>query len=123
MADLEADGMAADLHSFAAAELSALTQTGATVAALDALIRLGRSCESFDPKLDAIGREVRAIRAEYSNTNILIYTEYADSQLAALRALQPVAGGEVLIWRSVGTIPNGIGRGSRNALPRPTASF
>jgi superfamily II DNA or RNA helicase len=96
MADLEADGMAADLHSFAAAELSALTQTGATVAALDALIRLGEAAESFDPKLDAIGREVRAIRAEYSNTNILIYTEYADSQLAALRALRRVVGGDIL---------------------------
>ena len=80
MAELEADGMAADLHSFAAAELAELTRTDATVEALDALIRLGEAAEAFDPKLDAIVREVRAIRAAHPATNILIYTEYADSQ-------------------------------------------
>ena len=96
MAELEADGMAADLHSFAAAELAGLTRTGATVEALDALIRLGEAAEAFDPKLDAITREVRAIRAEHPATNILIYTEYADSQLAALRALRGAVEGEVL---------------------------
>ena len=96
MAELEADGMAADLHSFAAAELAGLTRTDATVEALDALIRLGEAAEAFDPKLDAITREVRAIRAEHPATNILIYTEYADSQLAALRALRGAVEGEVL---------------------------
>ena len=96
MAELEADGMAADLHSFAAAELAGLTRTDATVEALDALIRLGEAAEAFDPKLDAITREVRAIRAVHPATNILIYTEYADSQLAALRALRGAVEGEVL---------------------------
>ena len=96
MAELEADGMAADLHSFAAAELAGLTRTDATVEALGALIRLGEAAEAFDPKLDAIAREVRAIRAVHPATNILIYTEYADSQLAALRALRGAVEGEVL---------------------------
>ena len=42
-------------------------------------------------------REVRAIRAEHPTANILIYTEYADSQLAALRcALRGAIEGEVL---------------------------
>ncbi len=88
MADLEADGMAADLHGFSATELAGLTRTDATVEALDALIRLGEAAEPFDPKLDAIVREVRAIRTAHPATNILIYTEYADSQSAALRALR-----------------------------------
>ena len=96
MAELEADGMAADLHSFAAAELAGLTRTDATVEALGALIRLGEAAEAFDPKLDAITREVRAIRAAHPTANILIYTEYADSQLAALRALRGAVEGEVL---------------------------
>ncbi len=96
MAELEADGMAADLHSFAATELAGLTRTDATVDALDALIRLGEAAEAFDPKLDAITREVRAIRVVHPTTNILIYTEYADSQLAALRALRGAGEGEVL---------------------------
>ena len=39
---------------------------------------------------------MRAIRAAHPATNILIYTEYADSQLAALRALRSVLDGEVL---------------------------
>src|SRR5271166_87981 len=96
MAELEADGMAADLQSFAAAELMGLTPAGATVEALDALIRLGEAAEPFDPKLHAIECEVRAIRAEYPDANILIYTEYADSQLAALHALRGAVGGDVL---------------------------
>ena len=45
MAELEADGMAADLQSFSATELVALTRSDATVAALDALIRLGEAAE------------------------------------------------------------------------------
>jgi superfamily II DNA or RNA helicase len=96
MAELEADGMAADLHGFSAPELVGLTRTDATVEALDALIRLGEAAESLDPKLDAIAQEVRAIRTAHPATNILIYTEYADSQLAALRALREAVGGNVL---------------------------
>ena len=60
------------------------------------MIRLGEAAEAFDPKLDAIMREVRAIRAEHPATNILIYTEYADSQLVVLRALRGAVEGEVL---------------------------
>jgi superfamily II DNA or RNA helicase len=102
-AELEVDGMAADLHSFGAVELSAVTRTrrsrtDATLDALDALIRLGAAAEPHDPKLAVIVREVRAIRAEHPATNIVIYTEYADSQLAALGALRSEHGiaGEVL---------------------------
>ena len=95
LAELEADGMAADLQSFSATELAALTRSDATIEALDALIRLGEAAESADPKLHTVGREVSAIRAAHQATNILIYTEYADSQAAALRALRS-CGGEVL---------------------------
>jgi hypothetical protein len=105
MAELEADGMAADLHSFGAAELAGLTRADATAKALDALIRLGEAAEPFDPKLDAIGREVHAIRAEYPDTNILIYTEYADSQSAALRALRGAVGGDVLAISGIDAEP------------------
>ncbi len=94
--ELEADGMAADLHGFAAAELAGLTHTDATIAALEALIRLGEAAEPFDPKLAVIVAEVHAIRAVHPATNILIYTEYADSQSAALHALRNVVGNDVL---------------------------
>jgi superfamily II DNA or RNA helicase len=95
LAELEADGMAADLHSFSATELVALTRSDATMEALAALIRLGEAAEPADPKLNVIEREVRAIRAAHPATNVLIYTEYTDSQSAALRALRS-CGGEVL---------------------------
>jgi superfamily II DNA or RNA helicase len=95
VAELEADGMAADLHSFAATELARLTGTDATTGTLDALIRLGEAAEPLDPKLNALGYEAQAIRAAHPRTNILVYTEYADSQLAALRALRNV-GGDIL---------------------------
>jgi superfamily II DNA or RNA helicase len=95
LAELEAEGMAADLQSFSATELLALTRSDATKEALDALVRLGEAAASDDPKLSAIGREVRAIRAAQPATNVLIYTEYADSQSAALSALRS-CGGDVL---------------------------
>ena len=88
--------MAADLQRFAATDLSGLTGAGATAEALGALIRLGEAAEVIDPKLDAVAHEVRAIRQAHPAANILIYTEYADSQLAALRALRGSVQGEVL---------------------------
>ena len=45
LAELEADGMAADLQSFSATELVALTRSDATIEALDALIRLGEAAK------------------------------------------------------------------------------
>ena len=106
--ELEADGMAADLQGFGAKEFASFAmarharapqrQADAVVRALDALIRLGEQAEAHDPKLGALVREVREIRAVCPAANILVYTEYADSQSAALRALlhAPDIFGEVL---------------------------
>ncbi len=96
IAELEADGMAADLQYHSAAGLASLTGAGATVAALEALIRLGEDAAPFDPKLNSVMREVRVIRAARPEANILIYTEYADSQLAAVCVLREGIDGEVL---------------------------
>jgi hypothetical protein len=62
------------------------------------LIQLGVAAEAHDPKLAAIILEVRLIRLRHKRTNILIYTEYTDSQVAATRALHEAKGidGEVL---------------------------
>ncbi len=62
------------------------------------LIRLGIVAEAHDPKLSAIILEVRLIRLAHPRANILIYTEYTDSQIAAARALRSAHGieGEVL---------------------------
>ncbi len=81
---LEAEDIAADLRA-----------TGDTEAALRSLIRLGEAAELFDPKLEALIAEIRLIRAAEPNANVLVYTEYGDSQAAAVRALHGI-GGEVL---------------------------
>jgi superfamily II DNA or RNA helicase len=62
------------------------------------LIRLGVAAEAHDPKLSAIILEVRLIRLSHPRANILIYTEYTDSQVAAARALRSARGieGEIL---------------------------
>jgi hypothetical protein len=105
---LEVEDMAADLCSFGAAGLAALQRPGdrespddsdATLAALEGLMRLGAAaCGNHDPKLNAMLDEVRLIRVAHPAANILIYTEYGDSQVAALHALRHARGivGEVL---------------------------
>ncbi|MSP01926.1 MAG: hypothetical protein EXR07_12880 [Acetobacteraceae bacterium] len=62
------------------------------------LIQLGAAAEANDPKLAALGLEARLIRAEHPRANILIYTEYTDSQAAAAMALraEPMIDGEIL---------------------------
>ncbi|HEY7580393.1 MAG TPA: helicase-related protein, partial [Acetobacteraceae bacterium] len=96
LAELEADGMAADLRRSAATELLRATKTSAMVEALDALIALGEAATAHDPKLDAVTQEIRTIRADHPGANILVYTEFADSQAALRRALEHGIEGVVL---------------------------
>ena len=65
---------------------------------LGRLIQLGVAAERHDPKLSALILEIRLIRVKYNQANILIYTEYTDSQIAAARALGAGPGieGEIL---------------------------
>jgi superfamily II DNA or RNA helicase len=79
-AELEAQAMAADLAG------------GDTAAELAALIALGEAAEPHDPKLAALVLEVRLIRLAEPAANILVYTEYADSQRAAVAALGAIGG-------------------------------
>jgi hypothetical protein len=107
-AALEVEDMAADLCTFGAADLAvelgldrtaSRHETDAVVDALEELMRLGAAAGgNNDPKLNAMLDEVRLIRLAHPATNILIYTEYADSQAAAMHALRHARGiaGEVL---------------------------
>jgi superfamily II DNA or RNA helicase len=81
IAELEAEEMAASLLG--------------TAQDLHALIRLGEAAAPLDPKLRALLLEIRLIRLRHPDANILVYTEYADSQRAAAEALAGI-GGEVL---------------------------
>jgi len=102
-AELEAEDMAADLVRFGAYDAAAEPRRGhiadeQIAGALQALIKRGQAAEPHDPKLRAMLDEVRLIRVANPAANILVYTEYADSQAAAVNALRhgKAIGGEVL---------------------------
>ena len=69
-----------------------------------ALIRLGEAAALHDPKLAALVLEIRLIRLAHLDANILVYTEYADSQQAAVDALSK-AGLDGTILTICGTDP------------------
>ena len=80
IAELEAEEMAASLAG------------GATANDLHALIRLGEAAVPHDPKLAALVLEIRLIRLRHPRANVIVYTEYADSQRAAVEALAAIGG-------------------------------
>ena len=65
---------------------------------LTRLIALGMDALGADPKLAALADEIRLIRLARPGANILLFTEYADSQAAAAAMLRAAPGidGEVL---------------------------
>ncbi len=64
--------------------------------ALDDLIGIAESAAPQDPKLAAAIAQVETIRAAEPLANILIYTEYTDSQAALVAALQAAGVGPVV---------------------------
>ena len=94
---LEAEFMAAALHETQDDD-SSPDADAAQLAGLRDLIRLADAAEPADPKLAALLMEIRLIRAAHPGTNILVYTEYADSLDAAVDCLRGAAGiaGEIL---------------------------
>ncbi len=82
----------ADFAELEAEEMAASLSGDATLNSLLALIRLGEAAAAHDPKLAALVLEVRLIRLSHPNANVIVYTEYADSQRAAAAALTAVGG-------------------------------
>jgi ERCC4-related helicase len=64
--------------------------------AIDELIQLAETAAHQDPKLSTVVAQVTAIRAAEPRANVLIYTEYVDSQAALVKALKAANVGEVL---------------------------
>jgi superfamily II DNA or RNA helicase len=58
------------------------------VAHLDDLVELSQGAVKHDPKLDRLVATIRDIRQEEPDASILVYTEYIDSQRAAVDALK-----------------------------------
>ena len=66
------------------------------VGALDELVVMAGDAVDEDPQLDQLVAEVQDIRRAEPATNVIVYTEYVDSQRAAARALMRAGVGEVL---------------------------
>jgi ERCC4-related helicase len=64
--------------------------------ALDDLISIAESATGQDPKLSTVVAQVQAIRATEPRANVLIYTEYTDSQAALVAALRTAGVGAVI---------------------------
>lgn len=60
----------------------------ATHEALQQLVQLANDAESEDPKLARILAEIKAIREAEPRANVLVYSEYADSQAAVLATIK-----------------------------------
>jgi len=73
-----------------------LKRTADVVAALDDLINLAEEASQEDPKLQTLIEEIKTIRREKPNANILVYTEYISSQQAAIKALKKAELGVIL---------------------------
>lgn len=58
--------------------------------ALRLLAHMAREAQSEDPKLSTLVEAVVAIRAKEPRANVLVYTEYTDSQTAAVAALKVI---------------------------------
>ncbi len=68
----------------------------ATADSLDELIRIAESAAPHDPKLSTVVAQVKAIRASEPRANVLIYTEYTDSQSALVDALRAAKLGDII---------------------------
>ncbi|MGO9465688.1 MAG: helicase-related protein [Isosphaeraceae bacterium] len=64
-----------------------LSKVSDIVARLDELINLAETCLHRDPKIDRVKEVISEIRKAEPRANILIYTEYVDSQNALAEAL------------------------------------
>jgi ERCC4-related helicase len=56
--------------------------------ALDALVDMAERAESEDPKLNGVTQEIQSIRGREPRANVLVYTEYTDSQDALVSHLR-----------------------------------
>ncbi|GAB4211453.1 MAG: helicase-related protein [Roseiflexaceae bacterium] len=97
---LESEQLAQQLADLARAVRSGAgrqEQQARVVQQLEALIDQAGAALEHDPKLDQLVALARNIRAAAPGANLLIYTEYTDSQQAAARALERAGLGPVLL--------------------------
>ncbi|HET6306091.1 MAG TPA: helicase-related protein [Rhodopila sp.] len=81
-----------EIAELEAEEMASALAGDTTEAELQALIRRAEAARAHDPKLASLVLEIRLIRLRHPGANVLVYTEYADSQRAAVEALATLDG-------------------------------
>jgi hypothetical protein len=97
---LEAEDLAqrlADMQRQVRSGSHQLKRAADVVAALDDLAELAGQAVLQDPKLAQLAAEVQVIRQAEPHANVLVYSEYVDSQRAAAEALRAAGVGQVLL--------------------------
>jgi superfamily II DNA or RNA helicase len=92
---LEAEDVAQQLASLQRETRGSSREIGRVsdmVEKLDELVCLANASLEQDPKIDRLRTTVREIREKEPRTNILVYTEYVDSQIAVAEALKASRG-------------------------------
>lgn len=85
-----------DLEREIRSESSYQRHQASVVDQLAELTQLALAAQQHDPKIELLIAEIRAIRAQEPGANILVYTEYLDSQRAVVQALQQAGVGTIL---------------------------
>lgn len=75
---------------------------------LDRLIELADTAKAQDPKLQALVATIRSIRKAEPKANILIYSEYIDSQIAAMAAIKAAKLGPMLSMNGTDDEPSRV---------------
>lgn len=110
-AELEAEDVAADLLGEGLEDVAQrlaklqrlhrregrrLRERAGTAEVLESLVELAAGAMEADPKLEALLAQLRAIRVAEPHANVIVYTEYTDSQDALVEHLQAaLARGEL----------------------------
>jgi SNF2 family DNA or RNA helicase len=95
LAQLEAEDIAQQLASLQKEVSSGtyrLKRNASVTGALRELIVLAEQSQAQDPKIHGVIEKIREIRTECPAANVLVYTEYADSQAALVDALKKEMG-------------------------------
>jgi len=96
---LEAEDIAQEVASLereVRSGTSKMTRTAGAMEQLAELYDLATATVGQDPKLDVIADQIRTIRGECPSANVLVYTEYIDSQDALSQYLRHQELGEIL---------------------------
>ncbi|MHB1161571.1 MAG: helicase-related protein [Chloroflexota bacterium] len=96
---LEAEELAQSLAALERESRQQSREVGRTTNVVAALRDLGKLAEragNEDPKLRQLVAEIRAIRRAEPHANVLVYTEYVDSQTVAVDTLKSADLGEIL---------------------------